>query len=192
VQPGSIASDATGALNHERIKYTMAVRMLDNVIDLNSIRLSSRSTPTCAIVPWPRHMGIQDALYISTCPSTATLPSSPTSCRADLVPRHPASEPAEERAHTDHKAWADRGIFPVDTCQCSKRARPVDRCHRSHLDWTLVREHVKSHGMRTQHDGDRTATIANIAGCVPNRADLQEHVREVELQRRIHSHQQLP
>ena len=169
-----------GSLNRERLKYTikMAVRMLDNVIDLNfyptpeSQQANLRHRPIGLGI-----MGVQDALYMLNLPfdhEDAVIFSDQlqelVSYHAILASSEIAKEKGAYESFTGSK-W-DRGIFPVDTLDMLELERGVltgvDR--RSALDWTPVREHVKAHGMRNSNTMAiaPTATIANIAGCVPS------------------------
>jgi ribonucleoside-diphosphate reductase alpha chain len=169
-----------GSLNHDRLKYTirMAVRMLDNVIDLNfyptpeSQQANLRHRPIGLGI-----MGVQDALYMLNLPfdhEDAVLFSDQLqefiSYHAILASSEIAQEKGPYPSFSGSK-W-DRGIFPVDTLDLLELERGVatgvDR--RSALDWTPVREHVKAHGMRNSNTMAvaPTATIANIAGCVPS------------------------
>jgi len=85
-----------------------------------------------------------------------------------------SAELAEEKgpyASFKGSKW-DRGIFPVDTLDVLEAERGlttgVDR--RSWMDWKPVRAMVKKHGLRNSNMMAiaPTATIANIAGCVPS------------------------
>jgi len=169
-----------GSLNRERLKYTikMAVRMLDNVIDLNfyptpeSQQANLRHRPIGLGI-----MGIQDALYMLNLPFDHEDAVVFSDQLQELISYHAilaSSEIAKEKgayASFAGSKW-DRGIFPADTLDVLELERGVltgvDR--RSALDWTPVREHVKAHGMRNSNTMAiaPTATIANIAGCVPS------------------------
>jgi ribonucleoside-diphosphate reductase alpha chain len=169
-----------GSLNRERLKYTikMAVRMLDNVIDLNfyptpeSQQANLRHRPIGLGI-----MGIQDALYMLNLPFDHEDAVVFSDQLQELISYHAilaSSKIAKEKGAYESfpgSKW-DRGIFPVDTLDVLELERGVltgvDR--RSALDWTPVREHVKAHGMRNSNTMAiaPTATIANIAGCVPS------------------------
>ncbi|HXS09362.1 MAG TPA: ribonucleoside-diphosphate reductase subunit alpha [Candidatus Krumholzibacteria bacterium] len=169
-----------GVLNQERMKYTikMAVRMLDNVIDLNfyptveSQHANLRHRPIGLGI-----MGIQDALYMLNLPFDSEAAVKFSDELQELISYHAilsSSELAKEKgAYQTFKGskW-DRGIFPVDTLALLEKERGMSTGvdFRSHLDWTPVREHVKQHGMRNSNTMAiaPTATIANIAGCVPS------------------------
>jgi ribonucleoside-diphosphate reductase alpha chain len=169
-----------GALNKERLKYTIktAVRMLDNVIDLNfyptpeSRRANMRHRPIGLGI-----MGVQDALYMMNLPfdSDEAVRFSDEvqefiSYYAILASSEIAHEKGTYESYPGSK-WS-RGLFPVDTLDLLEQERGVatgvDR--RSCMDWTPVREHVRQHGMRNSNTMAvaPTATIANIAGSVPS------------------------
>ena len=169
-----------GKINHERLKYTikMAVRMLDNVIDLNfyptpeSRHANLRHRPIGLGV-----MGLQDALYLLNLAFDSEEAVRFSDESQEFISYHAilaSSELAREKGaySTFPGSKWDRGIFPVDTLDLLEAERGlatgVDR--RSHLDWTPLREHVKKHGMRNSNTMAvaPTATIANIAGSVPS------------------------
>jgi ribonucleoside-diphosphate reductase alpha chain len=169
-----------GKLNHERLKYTvkMAVRMLDNVIDLNfypteeSRNANMRHRPIGLGV-----MGLQDALYMLNLPFASEDAVRFSDETQEFISYHAimaSSELAEEKGTylTYPGSKWDRGIFPADTLALleSERGVPTGVDQRAHLDWTPVRTHVKTHGMRNSNTMAiaPTATIANIAGCVPS------------------------
>ncbi len=169
-----------GKLNHERLKYTikMAVRMLDNVVDLNfypteeARRANLRHRPIGLGI-----MGLQDALYLLNLPFGDEGAVEFSDNLQEFISYHAilsSSELAEEKgAYETYRGskW-DRGIFPVDTLDLLESERGlstgVDR--RTWMDWAPVRERVKTHGIRNSNMMAiaPTATIANIAGCVPS------------------------
>jgi len=169
-----------GALNRDRLKYTikMAVRMLDNVIDLNfyptpeSRHANLRHRPIGLGI-----MGIQDALYMLNLPFDAEAAVVFSDELQEFISYHAilsSSEIAREKGayETFQGSKWDRGIFPVDTLDLleSERGMATGVDRRSHMDWAPVRAHVKAHGMRNSNTMAvaPTATIANIAGCVPS------------------------
>ncbi len=66
----------------------------------------------------------------------------------------------------------DRQIFPVDTVGLLEQERGIATgiIASGKLDWTPVREHVKTYGMRNSNCMAiaPTATISNISGCLPS------------------------
>jgi ribonucleoside-diphosphate reductase alpha chain len=163
-------------IDHDKLGETVAtaMRMLDNVIDINlypvpEARASNvRHRPVGLGV-----MGFQDALYKQHIPfaSEAAVAFADTSMEAVAYHSILASArlAAERGAYASYKGslW-DRGILPVDTLQLMDEARDVavevDRS--ASLDWTPVREAIKAHGMRNSNCMAiaPTATISNICG----------------------------
>lgn len=155
----------------------LAVRMLDNVIDINFYPTIEAQNANLRHRPIGLGlMGFQDALYKLDIAfddpralEFADAMMEQVSYNAILA----SSELAKERgAYQSFKGskW-DRGIFPIDTLDLLEQERgmkiKVNRTAR--LDWTSVREHVKQFGMRNSNTMAiaPTATISNIAGCFP-------------------------
>jgi ribonucleoside-diphosphate reductase alpha chain len=169
-----------GRLDEELLAGTVAraVRMLDNVIDLNFYpTLEARNSNM-------RHrpiglgvMGLQDALYklrLRFDSEDAVAFSDATqefiSYHAILASSKLAAEKGRYGSYTGSK-W-DRGVFPLDSLDLLEKERgiPTGVDKRARLDWTPVRERVKRNGMRNSNCMAiaPTATIANIAGCIPS------------------------
>lgn len=177
-----------GVFDAEMVKQTVttAMRMLDNVIDLNfypteEARVSNmRHRPVGLGI-----MGFQDALYMLNIPfdSDACVEFSDSSMEIIAYYTILAStELARERgAYESFKGskW-DRGIFPVDTIALLEDERGistgVDRTER--LDWSVVREAVRQHGMRNSNTMAiaPTATIANIVGSIPGNEPIYKNI----------------
>jgi len=155
----------------------VAMRMLDNVIDINFYptedgkRSNLRHRPVGLGI-----RGFHDALYLLGIDydSPASVKFADESW--EVVAYYAilaSSELAKERgAYKTYKGskW-DRGIFPQDTLDLLEKERgikiPVPR--GGVLDWTPIREHVKKYGMRNSNTMAiaPTATTANIVGCYP-------------------------
>lgn len=169
-----------GKINHDRLKYTarMAVRMLDNVIDLNfyptdeSRNANLRHRPIGLGV-----MGLQDALYMLNLPFDSDAAVALSDELQEFISYHAIGASSElakikgQYPSYEGSKWS-RGIFPVDTIGLLEKERglPTGVERTTTLDWTPVREHVAAHGMRNSNTMAiaPTATIANIAGCVPS------------------------
>jgi ribonucleoside-diphosphate reductase alpha chain len=169
-----------GRINHDRLKYTvkMAIRMLDNVVDLNfyptpeARNANMRHRPIGLGV-----MGTQDALYMMDLPFDTDEAVAFTDELQEFISYHAilaSSELAREKgAYESYQGskWS-RGLLPLDTLRMLEEERglktDVDMTER--LDWTPVREHVAAHGMRNSNTMAvaPTATIANISGVVPS------------------------
>ena len=155
----------------------IAMRMLDNVIDINFYPTDEARNSNLKHRPVGLGlMGFQDALYQLDIPF-----QSPEALRLadetmELISYHAilaSSELAAERgAYRSYKGskW-DRDVFPLDTIDLLERERgvPVEVSRSSSLDWTPVRESVRSNGMRNSNTMAiaPTATISNISGCFP-------------------------
>jgi len=165
-------------MNEELVSQTVrtAMRMLDNVIDINyypteeSAASNQRHRPVGLGV-----MGFQDALHIQSISYASQEAVEFADESMEMIAYHAilsSSLLAKERgAYESYKGskW-DRGMLPIDTLALLKRERgegdyfEVDRSSR--LDWTPVRESIKQYGMRNSNTMAiaPTATIANITG----------------------------
>lgn len=169
-----------GEVHWDRLQYTvrMAVRMLDNVIDLNfyptpeARNANLRHRPVGLGV-----MGLQDAFYEMDLPFDCDEAVELSDRLQEFISYHAiltSSELAREKGPYESfrgSKW-DRGLFPLDTLDLLERERgiPTGVDKTARLDWTPVREHVQRWGMRNSNTMAiaPTATIANIAGCVPS------------------------
>jgi ribonucleoside-diphosphate reductase alpha chain len=154
-----------------------AIRMLDNVIDINFYPTPEAQTSNVRHRPIGLGvMGLQDAFY-----KLDIAFDDPQSLEvADALMEEIAynailasSELAQERgAYSSYKGskW-DRGLFPQDTIALleHERGMPIQCSKTGKLDWTPVRQQVRKYGMRNSNTMAiaPTATISNIAGCIP-------------------------
>lgn len=169
-----------GKWDHDKVRETVTVgmRMLDNVIDLNFYpTIEGRNSNM-------RHRpvglgagGFQDALYqmnidfaSEECVTFADESMEIISYYAILA----SSELAKERgAYESYKGskW-DRGLLPVDTIALleDERGETIDVNRTARMDWTVVRESVKKHGMRNSNCMAiaPTASTSNIVSVVPS------------------------
>lgn len=168
-----------GKLDASLIEKTInsAVRMLDNVIDINFYPVIEAENSNLRHRPIGLGlMGFQDALYklninfdskeaIDFADKSMEL----ISYYAILTSSKLAKEKGTYRSYKGSK-W-DRGIFPIDTLDLLEKERgiKIEISREEHLDWSLVREHVKKHGMRNSNVMAiaPTATIGNISGSYP-------------------------
>ncbi len=163
-------------LDVARLERTVrtALRMLDNVIDINwySVPQARRSNLKHRPVGLGL-MGFQDALYTLRIPyaSQAAVDFADRSMEAiSYYAIQASAELAEERGRYpsfDGSLW-QRGILPIDSIQLLDDARDgqleVDRGRT--LDWDTLRERVRHSGMRNSNclAIAPTATISNIVG----------------------------
>jgi ribonucleoside-diphosphate reductase alpha chain len=163
-------------LDHDKLKktITIAMRMLDNVIDINYYAVKKARDSNMRHRPVGLGlMGFQDALYEMRTPyaSQAAVEFADQSMEAICYYAYWAStELAKERGqYATYKGslW-DQGILPLDTLNLLERERggyvEVDRS--STLDWDALRKKIASDGMRNSNCVAiaPTATISNIIG----------------------------
>lgn len=166
-------------LNLKLLEKTVrtAMRMLDNVIDINfyptleAKNSNLRHRPVGLGV-----MGLQDALYKLDLEfdSEKAVEFSDTSMEAIAYFAIQASNAlAKERGvYSTYKGslW-DQGIFPQDTIDFleKERGQKVDCPRKERLHWKALRAAVKAHGMRNSNCMAiaPTATISNISGSIP-------------------------
>nr|MBO2511850.1 ribonucleoside-diphosphate reductase subunit alpha [Gammaproteobacteria bacterium] len=165
-----------GKLDLAKLEKTVrtAVRMLDNVIDINYYSVPQAKNSNLKHRPVGLGiMGFQDALYLQHIPygSGAAVEFADKSMEAISYFAIQAScDLADERgaySSFDGSLWS-KGILPLDSLQILAEQRgekyiEVDRS--STLDWAPVRERVKK-GIRNSNIMAiaPTATIANITG----------------------------
>ncbi|MBA3593559.1 MAG: ribonucleoside-diphosphate reductase subunit alpha [Polaromonas sp.] len=165
-----------GAVDHEKLKKTIttAMRMLDNVIDINYYAVKKARDSNMRHRPVGLGlMGFQDCLYELRIPyaSDAAVEFADKSMEAVCYHAYWAStELARERGkYTSYKGslW-DQGILPLDTLDLLAEQRggylEVDRS--ATLDWDALRKKIAKDGMRNSNCVAiaPTATISNIIG----------------------------
>ncbi len=166
-----------GALDQEKVKQTVttALRMLDNVIDINYYSVDTAKNSNLKHRPVGMGlMGFQDALYMQDAPycSDAAIEFADRSMEIiSYYAIHASSELAKERGtypSYDGSLWS-QGIFPKDSIDILEKNRgsefiKVDKSET--LDWDKLRTKVKKDGMRNSNVMAiaPTATISNITG----------------------------
>ena len=165
-----------GALDHDKLKKTIttAMRMLDNVIDINYYAVEKARHSNLQHRPVGMGiMGFQDCLYELRVPyaSQEAIEFADTSMEAVCYHAYWAStELARERGqYASYKGslW-DQGILPLDTLDMLAKERggyvEVDRS--ATLDWEALRQKIARDGMRNSNCVAiaPTATISNIIG----------------------------
>ncbi|MEA3122292.1 MAG: ribonucleoside-diphosphate reductase alpha chain, partial [Paraburkholderia sp.] len=168
--------DGTYALDNDKLKRTISVamRMLDNVIDINyyavaKARNTNQKHPPVGL----GIMGFQDSLQLLRTPyaSQAAVEFADRSMEAVCYHAYYAStELAEERGrYSSYRGslW-DRGLLPQDTLKLLADARGgyVEVDTSETMDWATLRARIASHGMRNSNCVAiaPTATISNIIG----------------------------
>jgi ribonucleoside-diphosphate reductase alpha chain len=180
---GSVVLDThmtpDGALDHEMLKetITVAIRALDNVIDINFYPTEAAKTANTRHRPIGLGvMGVQNALYKRNLAfaSQAAVEFNDEFMEAIAYYAYNASSDlaSEVGTYSSYKGskW-DRGLLPQDTIDLLEfeRGRKIDVPRGGKMDWTHVREKIAKHGMRNSNvlAIAPTATISNIMGTTP-------------------------
>jgi len=164
-------------LNQEKLQRTIttAVRMLDNVIDINYYSVQQAENSNLKHRPIGMGvMGFQDALYTQRIPYASEQAVTFADESMEIVSYYAISastELAEERGRYqsyEGSLW-DQGILPIDSLQLLQQARGEDFFDvnmEQRLDWDGLRERIGQNGMRNSNvlAIAPTATIANISG----------------------------
>ncbi len=176
-----VTADENGVMrfDHEMVARVTrtAVRMLDNVIDLNfypTIDAQNGNTRHRPVGLGVR--GYHDALYMLGIQFDSPEALNFADESMEVVAYYTilgSSELAKERGtYSSYKGskW-DRDLFPQDTLDllAKERGEEIKVKRGGKLDWTPVREHVKAHGMRNSNTMAiaPTASTANLVGCIP-------------------------
>ncbi|MFZ3158703.1 MAG: ribonucleoside-diphosphate reductase subunit alpha [Rhodoferax sp.] len=165
-----------GKVDHAKLQKTIttAMRMLDNVIDINYYAVKKARDSNLRHRPVGLGlMGFQDSLYALRLPygSDAAVQFADESMEAICYYAYQAStELARERGqYSSYKGslW-DQGILPIDTLDrlAHERGGFVEVDRSSTLDWDALRRKITQHGMRNSNCVAiaPTATISNIIG----------------------------
>jgi ribonucleoside-diphosphate reductase alpha chain len=163
-------------LDHEKLQKTIrtAMRMLDNVIDINYYAVAKARNSNLKHRPVGLGiMGFQDCLHMQRIPyaSDAAVQFADASMEAVCYYAYQASNAlAEERGtYSSYKGslW-DRGILPQDSVRllAEERGGYLEVDMSSKLNWDSLRERIKQFGMRNSNCVAiaPTATISNIIG----------------------------
>jgi ribonucleoside-diphosphate reductase alpha chain len=171
-----LAHVKNGRLDHDKLKRTIAtaMRMLDNVIDINYYAVKKARDSNIRHRPVGLGiMGFQDCLQELRIPyaSDAAVDFADTSMEAVCYYAYWAStELAAERGRYSSFAGSlwERGILPQDSLKllAKERGGYVDVDMSETMDWTALRARIKQHGMRNSNCVAiaPTATISNIIG----------------------------
>ena len=164
-------------LDQEKLKKTIttAVRMLDNVIDINYYSVPQAENSNLKHRPIGMGvMGFQDALYTQKIPYASEEAVEFADLSMEVISYYAISASAELAAERgryesyDGSLW-DQGILPIDSLKKLEEIRGKDYLDvnmEQRLDWQGLREHIKNSGMRNSNvlAIAPTATIANISG----------------------------
>jgi len=171
-----VAHLAENGLDFSKIRKTIstAMRMLDNVIDINYYAVDKAKNSNLRHRPVGLGiMGFQDCLHCLRIPygSEAAVEFADRSMEMVAYAAYWASTElaAERGAYSTFRGslW-DRGILPLDTLDllAAERGGYVEVDRSATLDWEALRARVRQHGMRNSNclAIAPTATIANIVG----------------------------
>ena len=166
-----------GKLDEEKVKQTVttAIRMLDNVININyySVETSENSNMKHRPIGLGL-MGFQDTLYMQNISYNSQEAVDFADRSMELISYYAinaSSDLAKERGtyKTYEGSLWSQGIFPKDSIKILKENRGEDYINVDEtetLDWKELREKVKKQGMRNSNVMAiaPTATISNITG----------------------------
>ncbi|WP_425261676.1 ribonucleoside-diphosphate reductase subunit alpha [Rubrivivax sp. RP6-9] len=165
-----------GQIDQAKLKKTVAtaMRMLDNVIDINYYAVKKARDSNLRHRPVGLGvMGFQDALYQLRLPYASEQAVAFADVSMEAVCYHAywaSTELAAERGrYSSYRGslW-DRGILPQDSLDllAQERGGYVDVDRSSSMDWDALRARIAEHGMRNSNCVAiaPTATISNIIG----------------------------
>lgn len=163
-----------------------AIRMLDNVIDINFYPTIEAKNSNLLHRPIGMGiMGFQEALYIQNISyaSHAAIEFSDKSMEMiSYYAIRSSCELAQEKGtYPTYKGskW-ERGLLPIDTIEILEKERglTVDVDRSSCMDWSELRNLIKKHGMRNSNTMAiaPTATIANITNLTPSNEPVYKHL----------------
>ena len=180
---GSVVLDshlkADGSIDHAMLRetVTVAVRALDNVIDINFYPTKAAEVSNLRHRPVGMGvMGLQDCLYrrdISFASEAAVEFNDEIMEAVAYYAYETSADLAAERGtYSTYKGskW-DRGLLPQDTVDLleQERGEAIEVKRGGRMDWAPVRAKIAQHGMRNSNvlAIAPTATISNIVGSSP-------------------------
>jgi ribonucleoside-diphosphate reductase alpha chain len=165
-----------GKLNKDKLEKTIktAIRMLDNVIDINYYSVPQAENSNLKHRPIGLGvMGFQDALYQQRIPYASDEAVKFADECMEVISYcaiSASSDLAKERGtykSYNGSLW-DQGIFPIDSIANIRRSKPeyFTQNTEATLDWKSLKEKVNAQGMRNSNVMAiaPTATISNICG----------------------------
>ena len=171
--------NSDGSLDHRKLRDTirMAVRALDNVIDINfypteaAERSNKRHRPIGMGV-----MGLANTLYMKgvafASPEAVEFNDEAMEAIAYYAYEASSDLAAERGTYSSYKGskW-DRGLLPQDTVDLleEERGLPIQVARGARMNWTPVRAKIAAQGMRNSNvlAIAPTATISNITNTSP-------------------------
>jgi len=181
--------NADGTINEELLSSTIktAIRMLDNVININFYPTKEAENSNLLHRPVGLGvMGFQDCLYKKKVSYSSPEAIEFADESMEMISYYAilgSSELAKDRGtYKSYKGskW-DRGMLPIDTIDLLSEQRGsefsnMDKSFK--MDWGIVRESVKKHGMRNSNTMAiaPTATISNISGVTQSIEPMYKHL----------------
>ena len=180
---GSVIIDnhltASGEIDHDKLKETIsvAVRALDNVIDINFYPTDAARTSNTRHRPIGLGvMGLANALYekdLAFASDEAVQFNDEMMEAIAYYAYDTSADLAEERGtYSSYKGskW-DRGLLPNDTVDllADERGMEIPVPRQGKIDWQPLRDKIAKNGMRNSNvlAIAPTATISNITGTTP-------------------------
>ena len=179
---------ADGEVSYDKLAETVevAMRMLDNVVDINFYPTEEARRSNLRHRPVGLGMiGLQDALFMLDLAFEDDAALTLNDNLMEFVAYHAilsSSRLAAERGPYESYAGSkwQRGLLPQDTIALleAERGSPVEVDRSAALDWGPLRQHVAEHGMRNSNTMAiaPTATISTIAGCFPSFEPLYKNI----------------
>jgi len=168
-----------GSIDHEKLRATirMAVRALDNVIDINYYPTAAAKTSNLRHRPIGLGvMGLAHALYLRghafASPEAVEFNDEAMEAIAYYAYEASSDLAAERGTYSTYQGskW-DRGLLPQDTVDLLEQERgvAVEVPRGGRMNWTPVREKIARQGMRNSNvlAIAPTATISNITATSP-------------------------
>lgn len=165
-----------GKLDKAKLKRTVntAIRMLDNVIDINYYSVPQARNSNLKHRPIGLGlMGFQDALYALKLDYTSDAAVEFADTSMELISYYAIEAScalAQERgkySSYEGSLWS-KGILPIDSINLLQQARGqfLEQNRSQHLDWESLRIKVRTQGVRNSNlmAIAPTATISNICG----------------------------
>ena len=166
-----------GVIDNEKLRKTIttAMRMLDNVIDINYYSVPQAKNSNLKHRPVGMGMmGFQDVLYSLRIPYASDKAVEFSDSSMELISYYAieaSSDLAVERGSysTYQGSLWSKGILPIDSIEILEKERGAEFLSMDKsqtLDWDSLREKVKKQGIRNSNIMAiaPTATIANITG----------------------------
>lgn len=177
-----------GKLDEKLLESTVktAIRMLDNVIDINFYPIKEARNSNLRHRPIGLGlMGFQDCLYemnISYASHEAIEFADRSMELISYFALSASCDLAKERGQYESykgSKW-DRGLLPIDTISLLEKERGghLNMDQQTHLNWESLREKIKAHGLRNSNTMAiaPTATISNITGVTQSIEPMYSHL----------------